>query len=381
MDITELARLIKEEAHKLGFVLAGITTPDPPDHLEQVDSWLSSGYHGTMEWIAGDDSRSKRADPRLILPECQSILVLAIPYPHPRGNLHGGNIAAYALNQDYHLVLEKRLQLLVQKLEGWAGGPVPNRWYTDTGPILEKELARRAGLGWMGKNTLLINRENGSYFLLAEILLGIELLPDPPHTESFCGSCTRCLETCPTGALVAPYTLDARRCTSYLTIENREGIPLDLRTRMGDWVFGCDICQLVCPWNKPGAEYHGILEELQPRQELVDLDLIAELKLTQDEFSARFRGSPIKRARRRGYLRSTAVALGNRGEADAVPALTAALNDEEELVRGHAAWALGRIGGSLARQVLEAAEQKESHPAVRDEISHALKGIKGSRGG
>jgi epoxyqueuosine reductase len=381
MEKTELTRLIKEEAYKLGFALAGITTPDPPDHLDQFTSWLALGYHGAMEWIAGDDSRVKRAHPLMIMPECQSILVLAIPYPHPRGNLHGGNIAAYALNQDYHLVLEKRLQLLVQQLERWVGAPVPNRWYTDTGPILEKELARRAGLGWIGKNTLLINRENGSYFLLAEILLGIELLPDLPHAESFCGSCTRCLETCPTGALVAPYILDAGRCTSYLTIENREEIPLDLRSRMGDWVFGCDICQLVCPWNKPGAEFTGILEELQPREELVELDLIAELKLTQDEFSARFRGSPIKRAKRRGFLRSIAVALGNREEADAVPALTSALEDEEELVRGHAAWALGRIGGSLSRQALEAAAQKENHPAVRDEINRALERIKNTQGG
>ncbi len=201
----------------------------------------------------------------------------------------------------------------------------------------------RAGLGWIGKNTNLINREQGSYFLLAEILLGIELDPDQPSLESSCGSCTRCLDTCPTGALIEPYTLDANRCISYLTIEHRGEIPPELRSLMGDWIFGCDICQVVCPWNKPGAISPDVIEELAPRKELIDINLIEELSLSQEEFSLRFKGSPIKRTKRRGYLRNVAVALGNQGDIDALPALESALKDEESLVRRAASWALGVI--------------------------------------
>lgn len=342
----ELTLAIKDRARQLGFPLCGVTTPDPPSHLDCLQSWLEAGFQGSMDWIASDRSLERRSDPKAILPECRSILVLASPYPAPRGNLKGGNIAAYALNQDYHEVLVKRLQQLVKFIEELAGEPVPNRWYTDTGPILEKELAMRAGLGWIGKNTVLINRDYGSYFILAEILLGMDLNPDEPVIETYCGTCTRCLDTCPTGALREPYTLDANRCISYLTIEHREEIPNKLRSKMGDWVFGCDICQVVCPWNKPGKEAEEILEEFQPRQELVDLDLIKELGLTQEDFSARFRGSPVKRTKRRGYLRNVAIALGNCGEQDALPALEKACEDEEPLIREAAAWALERIHGA-----------------------------------
>ena len=296
-----------------------------------------------MDWIGTARSLERRADPRLILPECRSILVLGSPYPAPRGNVGGGNIAAYALNQDYHDVLGKRLQALVEVIEGWVGEPVPNRWYTDTGPILEKELAMRAGLGWIGKNTTLINREYGSYFFLAEILLGIELIADKPFTENLCGSCTRCLETCPTSALREPYTLDANRCISYLTIEHREEIPDDLRSKMGDWIFGCDICQIICPWNKPGQEAPDILDEFQPREELLAVDPVRELELSQEKFSARFKGSPIKRTKRRGYIRNLAIALGNWGEEDALPVLEKASQEGEPLVRQAAKWALGKI--------------------------------------
>jgi epoxyqueuosine reductase len=342
-SISELTREIKERARHLGFPLCGVTTPDPPSHLDFFRKWLEAGFEASMDWISSVRSLERRADPKSVLPDCRSILVLASPYPAPRGNLKGGNIAAYALNQDYHEVLTKRLQQLVDFIEEQAGEPVPNRWYTDTGPILEKELAMRAGLGWIGKNTVLINRDFGSYFFLAEILLGLDLEIDSPSPETFCGTCTRCLDTCPTGALREPYTLDANRCISYLTIEHREEIPEKLRPRMGDWVFGCDICQVVCPWNKPGKEAEDILEEFQPRQELVDLDLIKELGLSQEEFSSRFRGSPVKRTKRRGYLRNVAIALGNCGEEGTVPVLEEALKDDEPLVREAAEWALIRI--------------------------------------
>jgi len=228
MDKNELTQKIKAKAIELGFPLVGVTTADPPDHLDFFQDWLDSGYNANMEWIGAERSLERRSDPRKILPECQSILVLASPYPAPSGNVRGGNIASYAQNQDYHPAIEKRLRELMETIEVWVGESVPNRWYVDTGPILERELAMRAGLGWIGKNTSLINREHGSYFFLSEILLGLELNIDSPVVESLCGDCTRCLDTCPTGALREPFTLDANRCISYLTIEHREEIQLDL---------------------------------------------------------------------------------------------------------------------------------------------------------
>jgi len=346
-ELLERTEKIKERARRLGFPLVGVTGPESPPHLNVFHDWLRAGYQASMDWIASERSLERRSDPRAILPECRSILVLASPYPAPRGNLRGGNIAAYALNQDYHEVLTERLQELMAYIEGLAGKPVPNRWYTDTGPLLEKELAMRAGLGWIGKNTVLINRGRGSYFFISEILLGIDLKIDPPITDTFCGTCTRCLDTCPTGALREPYTLDANRCTSYLTIEHRGEIPEKLRSEMGDWIFGCDICQLVCPWNKPDREFEDVLEEFQPRPELLVLDLTQELGLSQQAFSARFKGSPVKRAKRRGYLRNVAIALGNCGEAEAIPALEQALEDEDPLVREAAEWALKVINNRL----------------------------------
>jgi epoxyqueuosine reductase len=345
MDNKILTKKIKEKAAQLGFPLFGVTSPDPPDHLDFFQDWLDAGYQANMDWIGSDRSISRRSDPRAILPECRSILVLGCPYPPPKGNVKGGNIASYALNQDYHNVLEERLQEIVKSIEGWIKRPLVNRWYVDTGPILEKELAMRAGLGWIGKNTTLINKQYGSYFFIAEILLDVDLITDLPITSSFCGTCTQCLDTCPTGALIEPYTLDANRCISYLTIEHREDIPDELRKKMGDWVFGCDICQIICPWNKvkPGEDLPSVLDEFQPRKDLLEIDPIAELELSQTDFSAKFKGSPIKRAKRRGYLRNIAIALGNRGESDALPELEKALKDHEPLVRTHAKWAIQEI--------------------------------------
>jgi len=343
MDSNELTQKIKEQAFALGFPLVGVTTADPPKHFDFFLGWLDSGYNASMRWMGTERSRERRSDPCRILPDCQSILVLGCPYPAPKGNVKGGNIASYALNQDYHKVIEDRLQILMETIEELVGEAVPNRWYVDTGPVLEREFAMRAGLGWIGKNTSLINREHGSYFFLSEILLGLTLVSDAPITENFCGECTRCLDNCPTGALSEPYTLDANRCISYLTIEHGAEIPRNLRSRMGDWIFGCDICQIVCPWNKPGKQSLSILDALVPREELLEINLIDELGLDQAEFSTKFKGSPIKRAKRRGYLRNIAIALGNRGEVDAIQALEKALEDEEPLVVEAASWALKNI--------------------------------------
>jgi epoxyqueuosine reductase len=229
-----LKTAILAEARRLGFVLAGVTTPDPPEHFSTFAAWLRAGRHGEMAYLASERSLARRADPRQVLPECRSILVLGTPYSAPppaeAAQAGRGRVAAYAWGDDYHDVLAGRLQALVAFIEAQAGQHVPNRWYTDTGPLLERDLAQRAGLGWIGKNTCLIHPRLGSYFLLAEVLLGLELEPDPAWLPDRCGSCRRCIQACPTGCILPDRTLDARRCISYLTIELKGPIPEELRS-------------------------------------------------------------------------------------------------------------------------------------------------------
>ena len=298
-----------------------------------------------MNYLDTDRSRTRRADPREILPECKSILVLATPYLSPagRGMSEGQGegeikIASYAQGDDYHDVLPPRMQELVQFIEAQVRGPVTNRWYTDTGPILERDLAQRAGIGWIGKNTCLIHPQQGSYFLLSEILLDLELEPDLPFMTDHCGTCTRCVEACPTECILPNRTIDARRCISYLTIELKDDIPLELREKIGDWVFGCDICQQVCPWNRFAAEGDSAFDSKPPPHTLTD-----ELSLTPQAFNQRFKHSPVKRAKRRGYLRNVTIALGNTGDIHALPVLQNALSDEEPMIRVHAQWAIDQI--------------------------------------
>jgi epoxyqueuosine reductase len=358
-----LKQSILNEAHRLGFILAGVTTPDQPPHFPVFEDWLARGHHADMAYLATDRARACRADPKQILPDCLSILVLGVPYNRPAyhrlpqnsenlgrvARSAEGRIAAYALGEDYHLVLPPRLASLVQFIEGQVGHPVPNRYYTDTGPLLERDLAQRAGLGWIGKNTCLIHPQKGSYFLLAEILLGLELEPDAPFATDHCGTCTRCIEACPTHAILPNRTLDARRCISYLTIENKGDIPADLRPLMQDWIFGCDICQQVCPWNKFSApEGDASFQSFDFAQDKPDAgaaatDLIAALALTPQSFNRQFKRSPIQRTKRRGLLRNAAVALGNIGDEQSLPALEQARNDPEPLVREHSKWAIEQI--------------------------------------
>ncbi len=336
---------IKDKARQLGFVLAGVTTPDPPPHFSTFEQWLAQGYHGTMGYLANERSRARRADPREILPECKSILVLATPYspPSPSRRGAGGEVAAYAQGEDYHDTLPSRMRTLVEFIEEQVGHSVINRWYTDTGPILERDLAQRAGIGWIGKNTCLINPKKGSYFLLSEILLDLELEPDAPLTTDHCGTCTRCIEACPTDCILPNRTIDATRCISYLTIELKEDIPVELREKIGDWVFGCDICQDVCPWNRFASQGDPAFEP-EPSSTLRTLHtLTEELDLTPQAFNQRFKQSPVKRAKRRGYLRNVAIALGNAGDMQSLPVLQNALSDEEPMIREHAQWAIEQI--------------------------------------
>ncbi len=391
LDRYALTQSVKAEAVRLGFHLVGVTTPDPPPHMAFYERWLEAGYHGEMAYLASERARQRRADPGVILPGCRSILVLGIRYPspgsqpqasenHPGGKNLRGQVASYAWGDDYHDALPGRLESLTDFIVAQVGHPVAYRSYTDSGPLLERDLAQRAGLGWIGKNTCLINPQQGSYFLLAELLLDIDLEPDSPFRADHCGSCTRCLRACPTECILPDRTLDARRCISYLTIELRGTIPLDLRPQIGEWVFGCDICQQVCPWNQRFADPQGD-PAFNARPNLPAPDLTAELALSSEAFSGKFKGSPVKRTKRGGYLRNVAVALGNAADQEAVPALTQALhNDPEPLVRGHAAWALGQVGGETALLALEQALQGENDEGVREEIQSALPWLGGRVG-
>jgi epoxyqueuosine reductase len=295
-----------------------------------------------MNYLATERSRLRRANPREIMPECKSILVLATPYspPLPAGEGIGvrASIAAYARGADYHDILPARMQVLVHFIEEQVGHPVRNRWYTDTGPLLERDLAQRAGIGWIGKNTCLIHPEHGSYFLLSEIMLDLALEPDPAFVTDHCGTCTRCIDACPTDCILPDRTIDATRCISYLTIELKDDIPVELRDQIGGWTFGCDICQMVCPWNRFAEEGDPAFDNQESLSSLTD-----ELALTPQAFNTRFTGSPVKRAKRRGYLRNVAVALGNTGDMHALPVLQNVLRDEEPMVREHAKWAIEKI--------------------------------------
>ena len=365
-----------EESRRLGFQLVGITTPDKPHHFEVYKDWLGAGRHAQMAYLAADRAVQRRGNPLLILPECRSILMLGIRHDAPAGFLvehqFTGRVAAYAWGADYHDVLPNKMRALVSYLDSLLGYEVPNRWYTDTGPVMERDLAQRAGLGWIGKNTCLINPNLGSYFLLGAVLLGLELEPDQPFEHDRCGSCTRCVDACPTACILPDRTIDSRRCISYLTIELKGSIPRELRGLTGDWVFGCDVCQQVCPWNQRFAPARGEVA-FSPSMGALPQDLREVLKLSPQEFNRVFKGSPIKRAKRRGYLRNAAVALGRRRDFRAVPALEQAMvGDAEALVRGHAAWALGVIGGGEARAALKQALVDEKDPDVIAEIDNAL---------
>ena len=298
-----------------------------------------------MDYLANERSRTRRANPLEILPECKSILVLATPYSPPlalsgesEANADEVHIASYAQGADYHDILPDRMKELVQFIEEQAGCQVKNRYYTDTGPILERDLAQRAGLGWIGKNSMLIHPKGGSYFFISEILLDLELEPDPPFITDHCGSCTRCIEACPTNCILPNRTLDATRCISYLTIELKDDIPVDLRDKIGDWTFGCDICQMVCPWNRFAPEGDPAFNASRPPQTLTE-----ELALTPQAFNQRFKGTPVKRTKRRGYLRNIAVTLGNTGDMHHLPVLQNALNDDEPMIKEHAQWAIEKI--------------------------------------
>lgn len=334
-----LALELRERALALGFDKAGVAPVGPLDRAEFYREWLRSGFHGGMTYMAADPER--RLDATRLLPGARSVVCVAKSYytaAAPTDDPRTGRVSRYAWGDDYHDVLSGKLKELCGLLESRGAKA---KACVDTSAVLEKLRARRAGLGWQGKHTNLLARDLGSWFFLGEILTDAELEPDAPHAKDHCGSCTRCIDVCPTGAIVAPYVLDSRRCISYLTIEHRGPIPRELRPLMGNLIFGCDLCQDVCPWNR----FARVAPEAAflPRAGNVAPALIGLLSMTEEEFRRRFRGSPVLRAKYGGFLRNVCVALGNGGDPAAVPHLRRALAHPDPLVREHAAWAIERL--------------------------------------
>ena len=352
-----LAARLKTRARDLGFPLSGIAPATAADGFARFADWLDRGYAGQMGYL--HRLRDERRHPRSVLENVRSVLMVGMEYGHPRAGgvspliavtaqgadaPRSGRVASYAAGPDYHRVIWDRLNDLAAWLEAEAPGSSAVA-VADTAPLLERDFARRAGLGWVGKNTMLINPRRGSFFFLGALLTDLELAPDEPFPGSHCGTCTACLDACPTHAFPEPHVLDATRCISYLTIELRGPIPEGLREPMGDWLFGCDVCQDVCPWNHKAAG-EPVAFPHDPGLEL--LDPIELLGLDEAAFRARFKPTSLWRPRRAGLLRNAAVVLGNVGDGRALPALEKALTDKEEVIREAAAWAIGRIRARLA---------------------------------
>jgi epoxyqueuosine reductase len=379
MDPRATAALLKSWALESGFDRAGVAELGPLEHGETLVRWLDRGDQAGMEYLGR--RLEARLDPSQIFPAARSVLCVALQYhplyledgerqPEPPGDLWR-RVARYARGRDYHEVMGERLRALEARVREEFPA-CETRRYVDTGPVLERELAARAGLGAVGKNTMLLHPEGGSWFLLGELFLSLDLAPDPSLAD-LCGSCTLCLDACPTGALPEPYRLDSNRCISYWTIEHRGPLPPEARRMVGGWVFGCDVCQEVCPWNAaPSGAVHPEHPEMTLPPERGELTLERLLRLPRAEYVERFRGSPMKRAKLSGLQRNAAVAMGNRLESRHVGPLAAALREGEAMVRGHAAWALGRIGGPEARRILEEALAEEEDQGVRAEIESSL---------
>jgi len=351
---------IRQRALELGFDDCRFTTAEAPESAAQFQEWLRAGRHGEMGYL--ERNADKRVNPQRVLPGARSVIALAASYgdacsvlrvassdegspdhrstQNAKRKTHHGLIARYARFDDYHDVLGQRLITLTGLVNQLGGGATRSVWYVDTGPVLERDLAQRAGLGFIGKHTNVISRKFGNWIFLAEILTTLEVEPDAPE-KNRCGSCNRCITACPTRAITGPFQLDARLCISYLTIELKGPIPIALRTAIGNRIFGCDDCLAVCPWNRFARE--GNLMKPHARPDLATPDLVELLQLDEAGFKARFAGTPMLRAKHRGLLRNVCVALGNIGDESVLPALQSASNDGEPLIAEHARWATGQI--------------------------------------
>jgi epoxyqueuosine reductase len=341
ISTTELKARLDSFAREIGFDSCRVAACDPPVHVKEFREWLRDDAQGEMNYMQRGEE--KRCDPQKILPGARSIVALALNYfqggAADRAAAIGrtGRIARYAWGEDYHDLIEAKLNKIDKFLHSFGG---QQKWYVDTGPVLERDHAAQAGIGWHGKSTMLIDETLGTWFFLAEILTTLELPPDDPVANR-CGTCERCITACPTGAITAPHRLDARRCISYLTIELKNAIPAELRPLMGDRIFGCDDCLDACPWNRFARTSRETA--FSARRSTTGMSLREYLNLTDAEFQELFRKSPIKRIKRRGFLRNVCVALGNVGDLSDIPALERRVADPEPLIAEHAAWAIQQI--------------------------------------
>jgi len=384
MESDGLKALIRAKALEHGFDLCHFARPDVSElHRSGYQAWLAAEMHGEMNWMAEESRVERRKQPDSMLDDVQTVITVGMRHTPPPYSLEEaesgqgrGVIASYAHGDDYHEVVRKRLKSLARDLDEMLGKH-DQRVYVDTAPVLEHALAEHAGLGWQGKHSLTINRELGSWMMLGEVFTTAEIEPDTP-ADNHCGTCTACMDICPTNAIVAPYVVDARLCISYLTIEFDGFIPRELRPLMGNHIFGCDDCQMVCPWNRHAVAPDSDL--LVPREENLLPELTSLLQLDDESFRQRFRKSPVKRTGRGGLLRNVCIAMGNSGDTDFVPVLMEALGDTEALIRGHAAWALGRLAsrtnhGQISA-VLEQGKQRENDVNALEEIELTIDNIK-----
>ena len=361
---------LKSFAESLGFDGFGVASPQLGLAGERFGNWLDAGYDGEMAYLRRGEE--KRKNPDLVLEGVQSILCFRTNYYTIEKDMSYvehrdiADISIYALNKDYHDTITPRLRQMKEKIKEQFEG-CRTRIYVDTGPILEKPLAQQAGLGWIGKHTNLLTQSTGSWYFLSEILTDITLSPSQP-ADDHCGTCTSCIDICPTDAIIAPYVLDSKRCISYLTIELKGVIPVEYRKAIGNRIYGCDDCQIVCPWNSHVVKTDD--PDFQQKQDTLKLmDLI---QISQEMFSQRFKGSPIKRIKRRGLLRNVAVALGNSGNRQAIPILLKVLDDEEPLIRAHVVWALGELSGPEVLPVIREKMNNEKEKIVLEELAKVV---------
>ncbi len=369
---------VKKKARELGFNLCGVTLAQPSPTLFAYLRWIQRGMHGEMRYMARPDRVRRRQDPREIMPKAKSLILVGMDYyarfadDELLSDPSRGRIAAYAWGLDYHKVLELRLAQFAEWLAAEAGRKTTHKVYVDTGAILERSHAQQAGLGFIGKNTMLIHPRRGSYFFIGEILSSLEFDDyDEPHRESMCGTCSRCLSACPTDAFPAPFVLDARLCISYHTIENKGWINRELRADFGNWIFGCDICQDVCPFQRFAEETDEVaflpcdMDRVAPK--LTDI-----LMCNEESFQALFRRTPVERIKRERLVRNACVAAGNWRDEVAIPHLIQLLYDESALVRGHAAWALWRTMNLDSSKLLTDLYQRDEDERVRGEVEALL---------
>lgn len=373
MDRVSFTNFIKEKAQELGFDLVGISPVDSFPDNQFYREWLSKGFSGEMKYL--ERNPEKREDIRNVLPGAKSVISCAMnynthyPYSTQKADDIRGWISRYAWGDDYHDSIQEKLQFLIDHMNSESSEEITSRLYVDTGPVLERAFGKYAGVGWVGKNTCLINQEIGSWIFIGEIITNIELDYDMPVPDR-CGTCTKCIDACPTDAIIEPYVLDSRLCISYLTIELKDKIPNELREGINNNIYGCDICQDVCPWNNRALVSDKA--EFLPRENLFNPELSFLSQMSVEEFRVTFKGSPVKRTKRRGLLRNVMVAMGNSGSEKFLPHIKACLEDDEPLIRAHAVWALWKIDSIGSIKILTKHKETETDNLVNEEIDAIL---------